>query len=116
MGSFVVTHVLSSCVAQASADFSSCFTACGILVFRSGMEPMSLALQGEFIITGPPGKSLSPHFEVPSGHEVFVDTVESTAGPICFGSIQIALGDFPGGPVAKASLSNAGSVSSILAW
>ena len=77
---------------------------------------MSLALQGEFIITGPPGKSLSPHFEVPSGHEVFVDTVESTAGPICFGSIQIALGDFPGGPVAKASLSNAGSVSSILAW
>jgi len=56
------------------------------------MEPTSPALQDEFIITGPPGKSLSSHFEAPSGHEVLVDTVESTAGPICIGSIKIALG------------------------
>ena len=111
-----MAHGLSSCVAQAPADFSSCSAVCGILVFRSGMEPTSPALQDEFIITGPPGKSLSSHFEVPSGHEVLVDTVESTAGPICIGSIKIALGDFPGGPVVKALRFNAGSVSSILAW
>ena len=80
------------------------------------MEPTSPALQDEFIITGPPGKSLSSHFEVPSGHEVLVDTVESTAGPISIGSIKIALGDFPGGPVVKALRFNAGSVSSILTW
>ena len=111
-----MAHGLSSCVAQAPADLSSCSAACGILVFRSGMGPTSPALQGEFIITGPPGKSLSSHFEVPSGHEVLVDTVESTAGPTCFGSIKTASGNFPGGPVVKASLPTAGSVSSSLAW
>ena len=37
----------------------SCPSACGILVPRSGMEPQSPALEGRFLITGPPGKSLS---------------------------------------------------------
>ena len=40
----------------------SCSAACGILVPRSGIEPMSPALQGRFLTTGPPVKSLSPGF------------------------------------------------------
>ena len=36
----------------------SCPTACGILVPRPGIEPMSPALEGGSSTTGPPGKSL----------------------------------------------------------
>ena len=32
--------------------------ACEMLVAQSGIEPMSLALQGRFLTTGLPGKSL----------------------------------------------------------
>ena len=35
----------------------SCPMACGILVPRLGIEPMSPALAGKFLTTGPPGKS-----------------------------------------------------------
>ena len=35
----------------------SCSTECGILVPRPGIEPTSLALQGRFLTTDPPGKS-----------------------------------------------------------
>ena len=35
----------------------SCPAACGILVPRPGIEPTSPALQGEFLATGPPGRS-----------------------------------------------------------
>ena len=35
----------------------SCSTACGILVPWPGMEPVSPALVGGFLTTGPPGKS-----------------------------------------------------------
>ena len=35
-----------------------CYIACGILVPQPGTKPMSPALQGEFLTTGPPGKSL----------------------------------------------------------
>ena len=35
----------------------SCSTACGILVSQAGIEPISPALQGRFLTTGPPGKS-----------------------------------------------------------
>ena len=38
----------------------SCSAACGILVPRPGIKHASLALQGTFSTTGPPGKS--PHF------------------------------------------------------
>ena len=31
---------------------------CGILVHQPGIEPMSPALEGGFLTTGPPGKSL----------------------------------------------------------
>ena len=36
----------------------SCPVACGTLVPRPGIEAMSLALEGRFLTTGPPGKSL----------------------------------------------------------
>ena len=35
----------------------SCPVACGILIPRPGIEPMSPALEGWFLTTGPPGKS-----------------------------------------------------------
>ena len=34
----------------------SCPAACGILVFRPGIKPMSPALDSEFLTAGPPGK------------------------------------------------------------
>ena len=37
----------------------SCSEARGILVPRQGIEPASLALQGRFLTTGPPGMSLT---------------------------------------------------------
>ena len=43
-GSVVVEHRLS------------CPEACGILVPRPGIEPVSPALAGKFLTTGPPGK------------------------------------------------------------
>ena len=68
--------LLSSCCVQAShcSDFfccrawtlgctgsgvvaHSCLRACGILVSGPGIEPMSPALAGQFITTGPPEKS-----------------------------------------------------------
>ena len=39
----------------------SCPVACGILIPGPGIEPMSPALAGRFLTTGPPGKSLQPH-------------------------------------------------------
>ena len=36
----------------------SCPKACGILVPGTGIEPVSPALEGEFLTTGPPGRSL----------------------------------------------------------
>ena len=46
VGSIVAAHRLSCSVAR------------GILVPHPGIEPMSHALQGRFLTTGPPGKSL----------------------------------------------------------
>ena len=40
----------------------SCFMPCRILVPQPGLEPMSPALQGGFLTTGPPGKSLRQTF------------------------------------------------------
>ena len=58
--------LLSSCGTQApehvgsvvAACGLSCPTACGILVPQPGIEPASRALEGGFLTTGPPGKSL----------------------------------------------------------
>ena len=41
----------------------SCPLACGILVPRPGIELMSPALEGRFLTTAPPGKSLCYSFE-----------------------------------------------------
>ena len=58
-GPFTAAHGLSSYGAWASVvAVLSCSAACGILVSRPGMEPTSPALQGRFLTTGPPGKSL----------------------------------------------------------
>ena len=42
----------------------SCPVACGILVPRPGIKPMSPALEGGFLTTGPPGKSHTYLFEL----------------------------------------------------
>ena len=62
----VVRGLLSSCGMRAPkcvgsvvvARELSCPTACGILVPQAGMEPASPALEGRFLTTRPPGKSL----------------------------------------------------------
>ena len=36
----------------------SCYAACGILVPQPGIEHVAPALEGRFLTTGPPGKSL----------------------------------------------------------
>ena len=46
------------CNTQVAAYGLSCPKACEILVPRLGIEPMSTALEGRFLTTGPPGK---PH-------------------------------------------------------
>ena len=51
-GSFVLAQGLSSC-----GRGLCCSAACGILVPRPGLEPVSPALQGGFVTTGPPVKS-----------------------------------------------------------
>ena len=52
---------LSSCGVQGSrAHRFSCPVACGILVPQPGIEPVSPALEGGFLTTGPPGKSHVP--------------------------------------------------------
>ena len=44
----------------------SCPMACGTLVPQPGMEPVSSALEGGFLTTGPPGKSLYNTFRLHS--------------------------------------------------
>ena len=69
-GSSAVVHRLSSCGVWAPEDSGSvveehklnCLAAPGILVPQPGTEPMSSALQGGFLTTGPPEKSLELGF------------------------------------------------------
>ena len=69
-GSVVAAHGLSSCGARAveCADSVavvcrfSCPAACGILVPWSEIQPAFPALEGGFLTTGPPGKSLWAFF------------------------------------------------------
>ena len=70
MGSFVAAYQLSSrgsgaryCSSRAprvAARGLSCSVAGGILVPQPGTEPVSPALHGGFLTTGPPGKSRAP--------------------------------------------------------
>ena len=53
-GSLIAVPVLLSC-----GLWVHCSEACGILVARPEIEPMSPALQGRVLITGPTGKSLN---------------------------------------------------------
>ena len=61
------TWTLSSCgTASVVAVLGlSCSAACGILVPHPGIKFESLALQGKFLTTGPPGKSLHMTFSIP---------------------------------------------------
>ena len=70
-GLFVAVHGLSSsCGTRASECTGSvaaarglgCHTACGILVPQPGIEPVSPALEGRFLTTGPLGKSQRQHY------------------------------------------------------
>ena len=54
--SFVAARGLQSTGSVVVARGLSCSAACGILVPRPGIEPVSPALQGRFLTTGPPGK------------------------------------------------------------
>ena len=52
------------CVAFLVVRRLNCFTACGVLVPRPGIKPVSPALQGGFLTPGPPGKSLEREFKI----------------------------------------------------
>ena len=64
---FLLCWVFSSCGAQAlecsgsvvAASGLSCLMVCGILIARPGTEPASHALEGRFLNSGPPEKSLA---------------------------------------------------------
>ena len=45
-----------------------CSTTCGMLVPRPGIEPISPAVQGRFLTTGPPGKSPTVSVKPPSSY------------------------------------------------
>ena len=68
----MVHRLPSSCGVQALKHMGSvvaahgliCPAACGILVPRPGIEPASPALEGGFLTTGPPGKSLNYKFKM----------------------------------------------------
>ena len=55
----------------------SCPTACGILVPRPGIEPVSPALEDRFLTTGPPGKS--PTLDVFDLKKLFQSPQRSTS-------------------------------------
>ena len=59
MGSLLHHSSLSQGIPSRGSRVSglSCFEACGILVPQPGIEPVSPALPGRFLTTGPPGKS-----------------------------------------------------------
>ena len=48
---------------QTSLDELSCPTACGILVLPPEIEPAYLALEGDFLTTGPPEKFPSSFYD-----------------------------------------------------
>ena len=62
MGSLVVTRGLQSMQTQYLAHELSRPAACGILVPPLGIKPVSPALEGGLLTTGPPGKSLEVKF------------------------------------------------------
>ena len=62
----------------------SCSVACVILAAQPGIEPSSPALQGEFIATGPPEKSLFTSFMMDiSWANVSLQPTHKIALPVC---------------------------------
>ena len=67
---FLVWCVPVECVCSVVAVCAlHCPTACGILVPQSGIKPISPALEGRFLIIGPPGTSSLPLYRL---YNVFV--------------------------------------------
>ena len=58
-GILPLRHVGFSLVAVQGLN---CPVTCGILVAQPGIEPVAPALEGGFLTTGPPGKSLLSRF------------------------------------------------------
>ena len=56
---FFLNIYLCVCQVLVVARGLSCPVACGILVPQPGIEPTSPAVEGRFLTTGPPGKSLT---------------------------------------------------------
>ena len=67
MRAFIEVHRLSSCGAHCPAVVAhgpSGSVACGTLVPQPGVKPVSPALQGRFLTTGPPEKSQQIEIEL----------------------------------------------------
>ena len=67
----------------------SCPMVCGVLVPRPGIEPVSPALEGGFLTTGPPRKATPPCFLTPTQHSernciTSLCLLSSVPSDICF--------------------------------
>ena len=62
VASLVAEHRFQGSEASVAASGLSCTVACGVLVPRPGIEPVSPELAGGFSTTGPPGKSQEKFF------------------------------------------------------
>ena len=60
-GSLVVVHGLQSAGSVVAVPGLCCPVASGILIPQPGIKPVSPALEGRFLTTGPPGKFLIPY-------------------------------------------------------
>ena len=61
-GNLVAMHRLSGHGASYAAHRLLCSMVCRIMIPRPGIEPVSPVLQGEYLTTGPPRKSLHSSF------------------------------------------------------
>ena len=70
------TQALELAGSVVAAHRLSCPTACGILIPQPGIKPMSPALEGGFLTTGPPGKSPSGCFKIFSLSMIFSNLIK----------------------------------------
>ena len=95
----------------------SCPSACEILVPQTGIEPMSPALQGRLLTTGPPGKSweqisYTRYFDQLLGYSLLISNFLRQWLSMFWPWPIIRMG-FPGGSEVKASAWNVGDPGSI---
>ena len=75
-----VGSVVAACGLSSYSAWAQCPIAFGVLIPRSGIEPMSPTLEGGFLTTSPPGKSLPNHIDLPGSETIFG---MSQCPPIC---------------------------------